>query len=155
MVGAGEMMSVVLIIAVARGVTMIMNATNLSNFVLNNASAALNGTSGPVLAVGSYLLYFLLSFLIPSTSGMAGVSMPIMGPLAVNLGFNPAVMIMVFSAASGVVNLITPTSAAIMGGLALARVEYSTWFKFAIKLVAILSVVCVIILAIAMTVIPA
>lgn len=155
MIGAGEMMSVVMIIAVARGVTMIMNATNLSNYVLNNASAALYGTSGPVLAVGSYLLYFLLSFLIPSTSGMAGVSMPIMGPLAVKLGFNPAVMIMVFSAASGVVNLITPTSAAIMGGLALARVEYSTWFKFAIKLVAILSVVCVIILAIAMTVIPA
>ncbi|ERI04787.1 Na+/H+ antiporter NhaC family protein [Atopobium sp. oral taxon 810] len=155
MSGAGEMMSVVLIIAVARGVTMIMNATNLSNYVLNNASAALEGTSGPVLAIGSYLLYFLLSFLIPSTSGMAGVSMPIMGPLAANLGFNPAVMIMVFSAASGVVNLITPTSAAIMGGLALARVEYSTWFKFAIKLVGILSVVCVIILAIAMTVIPA
>lgn len=155
MEGAGEMMSVVLIIAVARGVTMIMNATNLSNYVLYNASAALKGTSGAVLAVGSYLLYFLLSFLIPSTSGMAGVSMPIMGPLAAQLGFNPSVMIMIFSAASGVVNLITPTSAAIMGGLALARVQYSTWFKFALKIIAIMSVVCVVILAIAMTVVPA
>ena len=76
--------------------------------------------------------------------------MPIMGPLALKLGFNPAVMVMIFSAASGVVNLITPTSGAIMGGLALSRVEYSTWVKFALKVVAVMSVVCVIILTVAM-----
>ncbi|MBP3884748.1 MAG: YfcC family protein, partial [Olsenella sp.] len=105
--------------------------------------------------IGSYLLYFLLSFLIPSTSGMATVSMPIMGPLAAQLGFNPAVMVMVFSAASGAVNLITPTSGAIMGGLALSRIEYSTWVKFAIKIVATIAVVSMIILTIAMLVIPA
>lgn len=155
MAGAGDMMSVVLIIAVARGVTVIMNATHLSNLVLYSASNALAGTSGVVYAIGSYVLYFFLSFLIPSTSGMAGVSMPIMGPLTVSLGFNPAVIIMVFSAASGVVNLITPTSAAIMGGLALARVEYSTWFKFCLKVVGILSLACIIILSIAMVVVPA
>ena len=155
MAGAGDMMSVVLIIAVARGVTVIMNTTHLSNLVLYAASNALAGTSGIVYAIGSYVLYFFLSFLIPSTSGMAGVSMPIMGPLTVQLGFNPAVIIMVFSAASGVVNLITPTSAAIMGGLALARVQYSTWFKFCLKIVGILSVACIIILSIAMVAIPA
>lgn len=155
MAGAGDMMSVVMIIAVARGVTVIMNLTNLSNLVLYSASHALQGTHGVVFAIGSYLLYFLLSFLIPSTSGMAGVSMPIMGPLTAKLGFNPAVMIMVFSAASGVVNLITPTSAAIMGGLALARVEYSTWFKYALKIVGVLSIACMIILAIAMVAVPA
>ena len=155
MAGAGDMMSVVLIIAVARGVTVIMNTTHLSNLVLYAASNALAGTSGIVYAIGSYVLYFFLSFLIPSTSGMAGVSMPIMGPLTVSLGFNPAVIIMVFSAASGVVNLITPTSAAIMGGLALARVQYSTWFKFCLKIVGILSVACIIILSIAMVAIPA
>ena len=56
----------------------------------------------------SFLVYFGLSFLIPSTSGMATVSMPIMGPLAVELGFSPEVMVMIFSAAIGVVNLFTP-----------------------------------------------
>ena len=155
MAGAGDMMSVVMIIAVSRGVSVLMSSTGLADYVLNSAASALSGTSGVVFAIGSYLLYFLLSFLIPSTSGMATVSMPIMGPLAAQLGFNPAVMVMIFSAASGAVNLITPTSGAIMGGLALSRVEYSTWFKFALKIVASVAVASIIVLTIAMLVIPA
>lgn len=146
MAGAGDMMSVVMVIALSRGVSVLMASTGLDKFVLAAASNALAGTSGIVFSIGSFLLYFLLSFLIPSTSGMAGVSMPIMGPLAAQLGFSPSVMVMTFSAASGVVNLITPTSGAIMGGLALSRIEYSTWVKFAIKIVAIMSVACIVIL---------
>lgn len=155
MAGAGDMMSVVMIIAVSRGVSVLMSETGLANFVLANASNALSGTSGIVFAIGSYLLLFLLSFLIPSSSGLATVSMPILGPLAAQLGFNPAVMVMIFSAASGVVNLITPTSGAIMGGLALSRVEYGTWVRFATKIVVIMAVVTMIILAIAIVAIPA
>lgn len=152
MTGSGEMMSVVLVIAVSRAVTVLMNSTGLSTWVLQSASDALAGTSGVVFSVGSYLLYFALSFLIPSTSGMANVSMPIMGPLAQNLGFNPAVMIMIFSAASGVVNLFTPTNGAIMGGLALSRIQYSTWIKFVVKIVAAIAISNMIILSIAMLV---
>lgn len=155
MTGAGDMMSVVMVIALARGVSVLMSDTGLSMYVLSAASKALAGTSGVVFSIGSYILYFLLSFLIPSTSGMAGVSMPIMGPLAQQLGFNPSVMVMVFCAASGVVNLITPTSGAIMGGLALSRVEYSTWVKFCAKIIVVMSIVCMIILTIAFMVIPA
>ena len=155
MAGAGDMMSVVLIIAVSRGVSVLMSSTGLSDYFLNAAAEGLSGTSGIVFTIGSYLLYFVLSFLIPSTSGMATVSMPIMGPLAVKLGFNPAVMIMIFSAASGAVNLITPTNGAIMGGLALSRIEYGTWVKFAIKVVATIAVASMVILAIAMLAIPA
>ena len=124
-------------------------------YFLTWAAGALAGTSGILFSIGSYVLYFVLSFLIPSTSGMATVSMPIMGPLAQQLNFNPAVMVMVFSAASGAVNLITPTSGAIMGGLALARIEYGTWVKFAVKVVAAIAVVSMVILAIAMVAIPA
>lgn len=152
MAGAGDMMSVVMIIALSRGVSVVMSSTGLSTYVLNAAATALAGTSGVVFSVGSYLLYFLLSFLIPSTSGMATVSMPIMGPLAQQLGFNPAVMIMIFSAASGAVNLITPTNGAIMGGLALSRIEYGTWVKFAIKVVGTIALASIIILTIAMMV---
>ncbi len=155
MAGAGDMMSVVMVIALARGVSVLMAATGLDMFVLSNASKALAGTSGIVFSIGSYILYFLLSFLIPSTSGMAGVSMPIMGPLAQQLGFSPSVMVMVFCAASGVVNLITPTSGAIMGGLALSRIEYATWVKFCTKLIVILSVICIVILTIAFMMVPA
>ncbi len=147
--GAADMMSVVLVIALARGISVLMASTGLDVYVLDAAANALAGLSGVIFAPMSFLVYFGLSFLIPSTSGMATVSMPIMGPLAVKLGFSPEVMVMIFSAAIGVVNLFTPTSGAIMGGLALAKVEWTTWLKFALKLIVALSVVCAIILTIA------
>ena len=147
--GAADMMSVVLVIALARGISVLMASTGLDVFVLDAAANALAGLSGVIFAPMSFLVYFGLSFLIPSTSGMATVSMPIMGPLAVKLGFSPEVMVMIFSAAIGVVNLFTPTSGAIMGGLALAKIEWTTWLKFALKLIVALSVVCAVILTIA------
>ena len=147
--GAADMMSVVLVIALARGISVLMANTGLDKYVLNAAATALAGLSGVIFAPMSFLVYFGLSFLIPSTSGMATVSMPIMGPLAVKLGFSPEVMVMIFSAAIGVVNLFTPTSGAIMGGLALAKIEWTTWLKFALKLIVALSVVCAIILTVA------
>ena len=147
--GAADMMSVVLVIALARGISVLMANTGLDVFVLDAAANALAGLSGVIFAPMSFLVYFGLSFLIPSTSGMATVSMPIMGPLAVKLGFSPEVMVMIFSAAIGVVNLFTPTSGAIMGGLALGKIEWTTWLKFALKLIVALSVVCAIILTVA------
>lgn len=147
--GAADMMSVVLVIALARGISVLMANTGLDVYVLDAAANALAGLSGVIFAPMSFLVYFGLSFLIPSTSGMATVSMPIMGPLSVKLGFSPEVMVMIFSAAIGVVNLFTPTSGAIMGGLALAKIEWTTWLKFALKLIVALSVVCAIILTVA------
>lgn len=147
--GAADMMSVVLVIALARGISVLMASTGLDVYVLDAAANALAGLSGVIFAPMSFLVYFGLSFLIPSTSGMATVSMPIMGPLAVKLGFSPEVMVMIYSAAIGIVNLFTPTSGAIMGGLALAKIEWTTWLKFALKLIVALSVVCAIILTIA------
>lgn len=147
--GAADMMSVVLVIALARGISVLMANTGLDVYVLDAAANALAGLSGVIFAPMSFLVYFGLSFLIPSTSGMATVSMPIMGPLAVKLGFSPEVMVMIFSSAIGVVNLFTPTSGAIMGGLALDKIEWTTWLKFALKLIVALSVVCAIILTVA------
>lgn len=64
--------------------------------------------------------------------------MPIMGPLAQQLGFSPEVMVQICCGGNGLVNLFTPTSGAIMGGLALARVQYSTWLKFAWKAILVI-----------------
>ena len=148
--GAADMMSVVLVIALARSITVLMGETGLDMWILENAANALEGLSAIVFAPLSFLLYVVLSFLIPSSSGMATVSMPIMGPLANQLGFSVEAMIMVFSAGNGFVNLFTPTSGAIMGGLALAKVEWSTWVRFAVPLLVILAVVCMVILTAAM-----
>lgn len=150
--GAADMMSVVLIIALARSITVLMGETGLDIWILDNAAAALSGMSAVLFAPLSFLLYVVLSFLIPSSSGMATVSMPIMGGLASQLGFSVETMIMIFSAGNGLVNLFTPTSGAIMGGLALAKVEYTTWLKWGAKLFAVLGIVCMVILTIAMVI---
>ena len=97
--------------------------------------------------VVTYLLYLPLSFLIPSSSGLATVSMPIMAPLADFAGVNPALVVTAYQAASGLVNLITPTSAVVMGGLAIARVGYGVWLKFVAVLLALLFVLTIIVLA--------
>ena len=150
--GAADMMSVVLVIAVSRGISVLMAETGLDMYVLDNASAALSGVNGGLFAVGSFVIYIGLSFLIPSSSGLAAASMPTFGALAHSIGLSPEVMITIFCAASGLVNLVTPTSAVVMGGTALSKIEYPTWLKFALKLVAVLTVVCLIIVSVAMIV---
>lgn len=151
--GAADMMSVVLIIALARGISVLMAATGLDMYVLDAAAAMLRGVPSFIFAPVAFLVYFGLSFLIPSTSGMATVSMSIMGPLAAGLGFSPEVMVMIFSSAIGVVNLFTPTSGAIMGGLSLAKIEWTTWLKFAMPLIVILTLVSMVITTVACMVI--
>ena len=128
--GVKDILSVVLIIVVARGASYIMQTTYLDLFILDRASHLLEGLSPVLFVIGAYILYLLLSFLIPSTSGLAYVSIPIMGALAQSIGLNPNVMVMIFTAGCGLVNLITPTSGVVMGGLELARVNYSTWTRF-------------------------
>lgn len=152
--GAADMISVVLIIAVARSVTVLMGETGLDLWLLDQAAGALSGVASVVFAPLGMLIFMGLSILIPSSSGLATVSMPIMAPLAGQLGFSVEVTIMLFVAASGVINLITPTSGALVGGLALAKLEYSTWLKFFLKLFVILAVVSMVILTIAMVAIP-
>ena len=78
--------------------------------------------------------------------------MPIMGGLTEALQLSPEVMIMIFCSACGVVNLVTPTSAVVMGGLATSKVEFSTWLKFVWKVLLSLIVANIIILSIAMVI---
>ncbi|MGN0169450.1 MAG: YfcC family protein [Lachnospiraceae bacterium] len=148
--GASDMMSVVLVIAVSRGISILMKETGLDLYVLDHASKALAGVNTTVFTAGTFFVYMGLTFLIPSTSGLAAASMPTFGALAQSLGLSPEVMIMIYCASCGVVNLVTPTSAVVMGGTSIARIEYPTWVKFALPLCGILIVLNLIILSVAM-----
>ena len=78
----------------------------------------------------AFLLFLPLSYLIPSSSGLATVSMPIMAPLAAFVGVEGAVIVTAFQSASGLMNLFIPTSAVVMGVLAIARVPYGTYLRW-------------------------
>ena len=138
--GANDMIAVILIIAVARGASVLMGVTYLDNYIIYNSADLLSNLPELAFVPLNYLLHVVLSILVPSSSGLAVLSTPIMGGLASTLGYNVEVTIMTFVSANGLVNLITPTCGAIMGGLALAKVEYTTWFKWAFKIVVTIDV---------------
>ena len=144
--GADDMVGVILIVAIARGASVLMSITYLDNYIIYNAADMLKNMPAILYAPLNYLLHIVLSILVPSSSGIATLSTPIMGPLTQTLGFSVETNIMILVAANGLVNLITPTCGAIMGGLALAKVEYSTWFKWSLKIVLSLAVVSMLVL---------
>lgn len=144
--GASTMISTALVLAVARALSVLMSQTGLDVFVLEAAADALAGLSALIFAPASYALWFVLSFLIPSSSGMATVSMPIMGPLADTLGFSTDIMIMIYVAAHGVVAMITPTNGVIISGLELAHTSYTTFLKLTAKFFVVLTLVTVVVL---------
>lgn len=150
--GAGDLIGVALVIAVSRGVSVIMSNTGLDMYILEKASEALQGTSSLLFTGCSYVVYLLLSVLIPSSSGLATVSMPIMGPLAQNLGLVPEIMVCVLSGSCALSNCISPTSGTLMGAISICRVEFSTWVRYIWKPLAAMLVVHIVILSIGMVV---
>lgn len=144
--GADDMIGVILVIAVARGASVLMSETAIDNFIVYNASNFLATLPEMLFVPLNYILHVVLSVLVPSSSGLATLSTPIIAPVASNLGYSTDVAAMTIVAANGLVNLITPTCGAIMGGLALARVDYSTWFKWGIRVVACIAVVNIVVL---------
>jgi uncharacterized ion transporter superfamily protein YfcC len=73
--------------------------------------------------------------------------MPIMAPLASFANVDPAVVVTAFQTGNGLVNLVTPTSAVVMGGLAIARVPYGTWIRFVLPVLGLLVILSVIVIS--------
>jgi uncharacterized ion transporter superfamily protein YfcC len=146
--GMGDFMGAALIIAIARGVTVIMNNSGITDTVLNSLEGVVSGLSSTVFAVMMFIVNIPLAFLVPSSSGHATLAMPIMAPLADFAGVSRAIVVTAYQSASGWVNLFTPTSAIVMGGLALAKVRYDRYIKFVFPLLVILFVLVCVFLAI-------
>ncbi|MFB6619955.1 YfcC family protein [Streptomyces sp. NPDC085524] len=138
--GAADFISPALVIMLARGVTVIMNNSKITDTVLHSIEGAVRGTSSSLFAVIVFLVNLPLAFLIPSTSGHATLAMPILAPLADFAGVSRAVVVTAWQSASGWMNLWVPTSAVIIGGVALAKVGYDAYLRFVWPLLAILFV---------------
>jgi uncharacterized ion transporter superfamily protein YfcC len=144
--GARDLLGVALIIGIARGITVIMNNGLITDTVLNWAETAVADLGGVAFINLMYALFLPLSFLIPSSSGLATVAMPIMAPLASFANVPEQLVVTAYQAANGLVNLVTPTSAVVMGGLAIARVPYGTWLRFVWPMLVVLAILTVVVL---------
>ena len=146
--GAADLIGVGFIIGVSRGITTLMNGGMITDTVLYWGERALDGAGSVTFILLVYLIYLPLSILIPSSSGLATLSVPIMAPLGEFAGIGGALIITAFQSASGLVNLITPTAAVVMGGLAFGNVPYDRWVRFIWKLILIFFLLTVAFLAV-------
>ena len=135
--GAADLIGVAFIIGISRGITVLMDGGRITDTVLYWGEQALEGAGSVVFILLVFLIYLPLSILIPSSSGLATLSIPVMAPLGRFAGIDESLVVTAFQSASGLVNLITPTAAVVMGGLAFGRVPYDRWVRCVWELVRI------------------
>ncbi|QDY71191.1 YfcC family protein [Qingshengfaniella alkalisoli] len=139
--GARDLLGVALIIGVARGIVVVMDNGMITDTILN----ALESLFGGWGEIGFINLMFgvnvVLSFLVPSSSGLAVLAMPILAPLSDFAGVGRELTVTAYQSASGWVNLFNPTFAVVMGGLAIGRIAYDKWLRFVAPLLLILAVI--------------
>jgi len=145
--GARDLLGVALIVGVSRGISIVMDAGGMTQTVLYWGENSLAGLGKIPFLIFTYVFYLPMSFLIPSTSGLATLSMPIMAPMGEFAGVAKSLVVTAYQSASGIINLVTPTSAVVMGGLSIARVDYTRWVKYVAPLLGILFLTTVIGLA--------
>ena len=145
--GAGDLLGVALIIGIARGVTVLMTDGLISDTLLYYASDITTGMNKGVFAGSLAMIYSALSFFIPSSSGMAVLTMPIMAPLADTVGIGREIVVNAYQYGLGLFYLVNPTGL-ILASLAVAKINYSKWLKFIFPLFITLIVVTLIVLAV-------
>ncbi len=145
--GASDLLGVAIIIGIARGVTVLMNDGQISDTMLYYASNATNGMNKGVFINAMLYIYGGLSFFIPSSSGMAVLTMPIMSPLADGVGIGREMIVNAYQYGMGLFAFINPTGL-ILASLAIVKVGYDKWLKFVMPLVIILLVFTMLVLTV-------
>jgi uncharacterized ion transporter superfamily protein YfcC len=147
--GFGDFIGAGVAVVLARGVTVILNNTQTIDTILSWMEDAVSGTG----AVGFTSLVFVINtgiaFIIPSSSGHATLAMPLLAPLGDFADVGRPLVVTAWSWGAGIARFITPTSAVVMAGLALAGVRYDRWIRFMLPLMGMLAVACLVMLGIA------
>lgn len=138
--GARDLLGVALVVGLARGIVVIMDHGMIADTILHGAETSLGGL--PELAFINLMFWIEvgMSFFVPSSSGLAVLSMPILAPLADFANVGRDLVVTAYQSANGLVNLINPTFAVVVGGLAIGRVSYDRWIAFIWPLLLILTI---------------
>jgi uncharacterized ion transporter superfamily protein YfcC len=145
--GANDLLNVALIIGIARGIGILMNEGLISDTLLYYASGIVEGMPKAVFANVMMFLYAGLSFFIPSSSGMAVLTMPIMAPLADVVNAPREIVVDAYQYGMGLMAFITPTGL-ILASLTMVNVTYDKWLKFIMPLLIILTIVTMLMLTV-------
>ena len=138
--GARDLLGVALVIGIARGIVVVMDAGNMTDTILHSGEEALSGLSPVGFINAMFGIEVVMSFFVPSSSGLAVLTMPIMAPLADFSNVSRDLVVTAYQSANGLVNLFNPTFAVVMGALAIGKVPYERWLRFVWPLILLLTV---------------
>jgi len=147
--GAAELTGTALLIGFARSIALLMEDGEILHTVVNFLAAPLSAAGPEIAAVGMLFIQSILNFFIPSGSGQALVTMPLMAPIGDLVGVSRQISVLAFQFGDGLMNMIVPTNPVLMGILGLASIPYEKWFKFVMPLLLKLIVICAISLVVA------
>jgi uncharacterized ion transporter superfamily protein YfcC len=143
--GAGDLIGVALIIGVARSINLIMEQGMISDSILYFASGAVKGMNSMLFVIVMLIVFLVLGFFIPSSSGLAVLSIPIIAPLADTVGLSRDIIISSYQYGQGLMAFITPTGL-ILATLAMVDVTYDKWLKFIMPLMGYIAAFAVVML---------
>lgn len=146
--GARDMLIAALIIGLSRGVLVISDDGKIIDTLLYTMSNAVDGFPNYVSVQIMFAVQGFINIFIPSGSGQAAITMPIMTPLADLLGINRQTAVLAFQFGDGLLNLVIPTSGVTMGVLAIAKIPFNVWIKWIWKLMVIFTLASAVLLAI-------
>ncbi len=147
--GAAEMTSAALLVGFARTIEVVLSHGQIIDTIIHAIASTLEGTSSYVAAVGMLAVQTVCNLFIPSGSGQAYVTMPIMSPLATLTGVPQQVAVLAYQFGDGFTNMVVPTSALVMGTLALGKIPYTRWVKFVMPLMVKLFLMAILVLILA------
>jgi len=119
-----------LVVGIARAILVVLVQGGILHTIVHFLASLVSGLPIALSALGMYIVQLIISVVIPSGSGMASVTMPIMGPLSTLLGMTQQLAVLIYQFADGFTNIIIPTSGYLLAGVALAKVPYEKWVKW-------------------------
>lgn len=130
-----------MVVGISRAILVVMQEGQIIDTIINALALVVGRLPGGFAAIGMFWVQSIINFFIPSGSGQAATTMPIMTPLADMVGLTRQTAVMAFHYGDGFSNSIIPTSASLMGVLAMAKVPYEKWFKFIWPLMVIWTII--------------
>jgi len=153
--GAKDILPAALVVGFASGIVIILQDGKIVDSILHGMQDSLDGTGEASSLTAMYGIQAVINFLIPSATAKAAITIPIMAPFSDLVGVSRQAMVLAFQFGDGFTNMITPTSGVLMAALAMARVPYEKWLRWAWKLVAVLLVLGLILLLATLPLAPA
>lgn len=147
--GCADFVYAAFIIGLARAILVILENGMIIDTVLNALAGLLGDLPKALFTTILLVVQSLLTLFVPSSSGSAALTMPVMGPLADLVNVNRDVIVLSNQFGNGLMNIINPTGGVLLAGLSVAGISFGKWLKVGLKIFAILFVVCAVLLWIA------